>query len=116
MPKRTFICRCEDVTLHEVERAIEAGLTSIEVIKRYTGLGTGPCQGKECMVAISRVLADKRLVPLDQLQPFTARPPAESVTFAALATAPDRLLVESAGGTWDEALANTPPREPEEGA
>jgi sarcosine oxidase subunit beta len=102
MPKRTFICRCEDVTLHEVEHAISLGLTSIEDIKRYTGLGTGPCQGKECMVPISRVLADRSLVPADRLQPFTARPPAEPVTFAALAQAPDRLLVESAGGVWED--------------
>jgi len=101
--KRIFVCRCEDVTLHEVEHAIDSGLATIEDIKRYTGLGTGPCQGKECMVAISRLLVERELVPADRLQPFTARPPAEPVTFAALATAPDRLLVESAGGVWEEA-------------
>ncbi len=101
MPKRSFVCRCEDVTLHEIDHAIEIGLTSIEDIKRYTGLGTGPCQGKECMVGISRILAGRELVPPEQLQPFTARPPAEPVSFAALATAPDRLLIESVGGIYE---------------
>lgn len=100
MTKRVFICRCEDVTLQDIEHALAAGLATIEDIKRYTGLGTGPCQGKECMAGISRLLAERDLVPAQALQPFTARPPAEPVTFAALATAPDRLLVESAGGEW----------------
>lgn len=100
MPERSFVCRCEDVTLEEVAHAINLGLTSIEDIKRYTGLGTGPCQGKECMSAISRLLRDRDLVPAAKLRPFTARPPTEPVTFAALATVEDRLLVESAGGTY----------------
>jgi bacterioferritin-associated ferredoxin len=102
MPKRSFVCRCEDVTLHDIDHAVEAGLTTIEDIKRYTGLGTGPCQGKECMSAMSRILADRELVPAEKLQPFTARPPAEPVTFGALATVSDRLLIESAGGTYSE--------------
>ena len=102
MPKRTFICRCEDVTLHDVDDAVDAGLTTIEDVKRYTGLGTGPCQGKECMSAISRILADRDLVSAEDLQPFTARPPTEPVTFGALATVSERLLIESAGGRYED--------------
>lgn len=101
MAKRSFVCRCEDVTLHEIDHAIELGLTSIEDLKRYTGFGTGPCQGKECMSAVSRLLLERDLVPLEKLQPFTARPPAEPVTFGALATVSERLLVESVGGRYD---------------
>ena len=52
MPSRRFLCRCEDVTTTELAHALEAGLTTIEEIKRYTGLGTGPCQGKECLGAL----------------------------------------------------------------
>jgi sarcosine oxidase subunit beta len=102
MAERSFVCRCEDVTLKEIEHAIDLGLTSIEDIKRYTGLGTGPCQGKECMSAISRLLVTRGLIPAEKLRPFTARPPTEPVTFAALATVEDRLLIESAGGTYVE--------------
>lgn len=85
MPRRTFVCRCEDVTLGEVEHTIDLGLRTIEEIKRYTGLGTGPCQGKECMATLAQRLVERNLVATDQVQPFTARPPTEPVTFGALA-------------------------------
>jgi len=92
MTARTFVCRCEDVTLGEIERAIANGLADVEEIKRYTGLGTGPCQGKECLSALGRLLVARGLVPAAALRPFTARPPVEPVTFGALAagaTGPD---------------------------
>ncbi len=89
MPERTFICRCEDVTLAEVERTIAAGLRDVEEIKRYTGLGTGPCQGKECLSVLGRHLVARGLIAPAALRPFTARPPVEPVTFGALAAAAD---------------------------
>ncbi len=85
MPKRTFVCRCEDVTLHDIETCLSLGLCSIEEIKRYTGLGTGPCQGKECLAGLARVLVERGLGEPRALQPFTTRPPAEPVTFGSLA-------------------------------
>jgi len=88
MPERTFVCRCEDVTVGEIDRTIAAGLADIEEIKRYTGLGTGPCQGKECLSALTRHLVARGLVKPEQLRPFTARPPVEPVTFGALAAGP----------------------------
>ncbi|MFO0633428.1 MAG: (2Fe-2S)-binding protein [Nannocystaceae bacterium] len=86
MTQRVFVCRCEDVTVAEIQHAIALGLGSVEEIKRYTGLGTGPCQGKECMVALVRLLLAERAVTPDAVQPFTARPPAEPVTLAELAS------------------------------
>jgi sarcosine oxidase subunit beta len=89
MSDRMFVCRCEDVTLSELEHAFTAGLTTIEEVKRYTGFGTGPCQGKECMAALARELIRRGLTTPAVLVPFTARPPAEPVSFGALAAAPD---------------------------
>ncbi len=89
MSHRVFVCRCEDVTTHEVDDAVARGLTTIEEIKRYTGLGTGPCQGKECMCTLAALLVERGLVDADAVQPFTARPPAEAVTFGALAAIPE---------------------------
>jgi sarcosine oxidase subunit beta len=87
MSDRTFLCRCEDVTYAELEHAFAAGLRTIEEIKRYTGFGTGPCQGKECLATVARELV--RLGHAGALQPFTARPPTEPVSFGALASVPD---------------------------
>jgi bacterioferritin-associated ferredoxin len=89
MPRRSFVCRCEDVTRSEVEHAIALGLTDIEELKRYTGLGTGPCQGKECMSVLVSLLVARGLASAATVQPFTARPPTEPVTLGALASAAD---------------------------
>ena len=90
MSTRVFVCRCEDVTIDEIDHAIALGLGTVEEIKRYTGLGTGPCQGKECIVALARLLVGKGVLVEKDAQPFTARPPAEPVTLATLAAlAPD---------------------------
>ncbi len=55
MSTKAIICRCEDVTLADLQHAIALGYRTIEEVKRYTGLGTGPCEGKECMVHAARM-------------------------------------------------------------
>jgi len=50
-PHRVFVCPCEDVTLHDIHRAVKGhGFEDIELVKRYTGLCTGRCQGKRCQM------------------------------------------------------------------
>lgn len=71
---KTLLCPCEDVTLSEVEHALSKGYRDVESVKRFTGFGTGMCQGKQCHTAVARVLHDKGLSQA-QLQPFTPRPP-----------------------------------------
>ena len=53
MSRKIILCRCEDVTLADVQRALALGYGDIEEIKRYTGFGTGPCQGKYCLQAFA---------------------------------------------------------------
>jgi sarcosine oxidase subunit beta len=69
---KTIVCRCEDVTLQDVEHALSLGYHDLEEIKRYTGFGTGPCQGKECVLPVARLCAARAAV---SVQPFTSRPP-----------------------------------------
>ena len=92
---RTFVCACEDVTVEEVRRAFEAGHRDLESVKRYTGLGTGPCQGKSCLALAARELS--RLgATSPELRPFTARAPVEPVSLAALSTLdPTQLPLEA---------------------
>ncbi len=75
MSGKVVLCRCEDVTLSDIERAIKTGFADLEEVKRYTGFGTGPCQGKECLREIAAAIARLAGIPADQLQPFTSRPP-----------------------------------------
>lgn len=83
---KIVVCRCEDVTVHDVEHAIESGYADIEEIKRYTGFGTGPCQGKECMALVARTLVDLTGTPASELQPFTSRQPIAPTPLALFAS------------------------------
>jgi bacterioferritin-associated ferredoxin len=80
---KALVCRCEDVTLHDLDEAIEKGHRDIESLKRYTGFGTGYCQGKWCLVACTRRLLEKGG---DVNRPITPRPPFHPVALGALAT------------------------------
>lgn len=91
---KILICRCEDVLLSEIEHAIAAGHTDVESLKRYTGFGTGVCQGKSCVSLVGRVLAKHADVAHEELLPFTPRPPVTPLPLALLA-APD---AEDEGG------------------
>jgi bacterioferritin-associated ferredoxin len=75
VPKKTLLCRCEDVTLSDVERAIATGFSHLEEVKRYTGFGTGPCQGKECLRGVALAVARLTNRPPEEIPPFTSRPP-----------------------------------------
>ena len=82
---RIFLCCCEDVTLREWRQAYGEGFTEMESLKRYTGLGTGFCQGKRCLSEAAAELAALRGVEPATIRLTTIRPPAEPLTFAELA-------------------------------
>src|SRR6516164_5938868 len=75
MSRKVILCRCEDVTLHDVEHAVAAGYADLEEVKRYTGFGTGPCQGKECLREVAHALARASARAPETIAPFTTRPP-----------------------------------------
>ena len=79
---KTLACRCEDVTMHEVDRAIDLGHRDIESLKRYTGFATGWCQGKWCLQLCARRLEERGG---DAGIGITPRPPIHPVAFAELA-------------------------------
>ena len=72
---KAIVCACEDVSVHDVEDAIAHGFGDIESLKRYTGLGTGPCQGKSCEAGAMRICEQRNAVPPEARVPFRARPP-----------------------------------------
>ena len=89
MPGKIVLCRCEDVTLSDIEHSVSRGYKDIEEVKRYTGFGTGPCQGKECLAVVALQLARITAQPPAAIRPFTSRPP--------LAPTPLKLLANDPG-------------------
>lgn len=82
-----------DATLHDLSRAVGAGLSSIEHIKRYTTIGTAHDQGKTsgmltigALCQLSAVAKDgiQNLSPAD-IGTLSFRPPYIPVSFAVLA-------------------------------
>ena len=53
------MCRCKDVTLEDIYKAIDEGFTTPEELKRRLRVGMGPCQGRTCMRIIVGILARK---------------------------------------------------------
>jgi len=79
---KTLACRCEDVTLHDLEEAIERGHDDLESLKRYTGFGTGWCQGKSCVALCARLLVERGG---SAGMPITPCPPYHPLTLGDLA-------------------------------
>ncbi len=75
MGRKIFLCRCEDVTVTDVQKAVATGFSDLEEVKRYTGFGTGLCQGKDCLRAVACALAEATGRPVHELLPTTTRQP-----------------------------------------
>ncbi len=65
-----IICRCEEITLGEILRAIRENpkATTIDGIKRRTRAGMGRCQGGFCQPTIAKIIADELNIPLEEVQ------------------------------------------------
>lgn len=54
--EEAFVCRCEEVTEKEIEKAISEGATTLKGIKLRTNAMMGLCQGRTCSDLILRKL------------------------------------------------------------
>jgi sarcosine oxidase subunit alpha len=82
---KCFVCICEDLTTKDVKRALAEGFDSIELAKRYTTVTMGPCQGKLCQLAATRLLARETDTDESAIGTTTARPPWTPVELGLLA-------------------------------
>jgi sarcosine oxidase, subunit alpha len=82
---RTFVDPQRDATVRDVSRAVGAGLTSPEHVKRYTTVGTAADQGRATGVVNLGLLADLLGRPMQQMGATTSRPPYVPIGFAVLA-------------------------------
>jgi D-hydroxyproline dehydrogenase subunit alpha len=77
----TTLCRCEDVTVEEVDAAIAAGARTLGELKVATRCGQGPCQGRIC----AHLVAARAPEPGDAL--FGPRPPLRPISLETLVQA-----------------------------
>lgn len=81
----TIVCRCEEVRLAHLDRALSGGAGTLGAVKRETRLGMGRCQGRACVpVAVERLAGVTGRAP-EPGDGFAPRAPARPVTVGALA-------------------------------
>jgi NAD(P)H-nitrite reductase large subunit len=81
----TIICRCEDLTLAEIRKAIAAGCRSINEVKRTTRAGMGTCQGRTCSPMIAQEIARYHRIPIEEIEKPTFRQPLTPIKMGSLA-------------------------------
>ena len=74
-PARQFVDIQRDATVADIQRAVGAGMRSVEHVKRYTTIGTAHDQGKTSGVIASGITAELLGVPIEALGTTTFRPP-----------------------------------------
>ena len=82
---KRFVCLCEDVTDEDIATAIAEGYDSVELLKRYTTVSMGPCQGKMCALNSLEQAGRELGQPVADLGKTTSRPPVAPVSLGALA-------------------------------
>ena len=80
----TVICRCEEVTLSQIEQALAEQMTSAGAIKRRTRLGMGRCQGRYCAPVLEALLAERLGKERGEFTGFAPRVPVKPVPIGEL--------------------------------
>ena len=105
-----FVDLQRDATVADIARAVDAGMRTVEHIKRYTTIGTAHDQGKTSGVIASGITAELLGRPIDDLGTTTFRPPYTPVAFAALAGRNRGSLFDPERTTARARLASRPGR------
>ncbi len=83
--EKQFLCYCEDVTKKDLDQSLAEGYHSIELLKRYSTISMGPCQGKMCSRNTVHLCARANGQSIEETGTTTARPPMTPVSMAVLA-------------------------------
>jgi NADPH-dependent 2,4-dienoyl-CoA reductase/sulfur reductase-like enzyme len=78
-------CRCEEVTVGQIRRAVRLGVPGPNQLKAFTRCGMGPCQGRICGPIVSAVIAQARRLPIAEIGTYRPRAPYKPITVGALA-------------------------------
>lgn len=80
-----IVCRCEEVTLGEIKKAIRQGARDVTGVKRRVRAGMGLCQGRTCEKLVQQILCQELGISPKETGTSTARPPVRPMSFGELA-------------------------------
>lgn len=79
-----LVCRCEEITVGDIKKAIREGARDITGVKRRSRAGMGLCQGRTCEKLVQQILRQELGNSAEEISTSTPRPPVRPVTFGAL--------------------------------
>jgi bacterioferritin-associated ferredoxin len=95
MDKSTIVCRCEEITVADIEDAVAQGAETFDDVKRLTRSGMGLCQAKTCHTVIAALIAELTHKSIGDLGVPRLRMPLRPVAMDVFATAQSREQQES---------------------
>jgi len=84
MKPKKIVCLCEDLTKEDLEDAIKNGFNDLELLKRFTGVCTGPCQAKFCLMNVIQMLSEMNHTKPESIGVPALRPPFRPTRLAVL--------------------------------
>ncbi len=75
----TVLCRCENIMVGDVRRAVSEGVREVNEMKIVTRCGMGPCQGRMCGPAVAEVIAAELRQSPERVGLLNIRPPLKPV-------------------------------------
>jgi NADPH-dependent 2,4-dienoyl-CoA reductase/sulfur reductase-like enzyme len=79
-----IVCRCEDLTMGDVRKAISEGHHTPAAIKKALRMGMGNCQGRTCGPVLHDILSLYTRRPGGQIPPLSVRTPVKPVPMSTL--------------------------------
>jgi NAD(P)H-nitrite reductase large subunit len=80
----TIVCRCEEVTLEQINKVLQEQHCSAREIKLRTRAGMGCCGGRTCRTIIDQIVElNEASSKCDEIN-LSYRPPSRPVTFGEL--------------------------------
>lgn len=85
LPDDLVVCRCEEVTAGDIRAATAMGCKGANEVKYATRCGMGPCQGRQCGLTVSRIIAHTSGRSMEDVGALRIRPPVKPITMGQLA-------------------------------
>jgi len=79
------VCRCEEVTAGAIREQVQLGCVGPNQTKSFSRCGMGPCQGRQCGLTVTEIIAKEANLPPQEVGYYRIRPPLKSLSLAQLA-------------------------------
>jgi len=98
----TVLCRCENIKIKDVRKAVGEGVREVNELKIVTRCGMGPCQGRMCGPAMAEVVGAELALSPDQVGVLKIRPPLKPIPLGEIAD----MEIETAGAGQADLFKN----------